>query len=155
MTSRRQIRVIAGVLLAAAAAAGAGCGGSTGPVSAAELISQGDDLCAEERTRYREIQTQAPKAASDAVEQTEELIDVAEETLDGLTEIEPPSDLSAAYDRYLDARRQSLELLERGREAAERHDRRAYGDAVEESEAGEARREKLARAVGFEVCGRP
>ena len=133
----------------------AGCGGSTGPVSTAELIDQGDELCSEEQQRFREIQVQAPASSADAVDQTGELVEVSGETTSGLTDIEPPSNLQAAYDRYLDSRREALELLERGRDAAERHDRVGYNAALKKSIAGEGERQKLARKVGFEVCGEP
>jgi len=151
MRGLKQISVAVGAIAALAAATG--CGGSTGPLNAGELISQGDELCVDEQERFKEIQVQAPASAADAVDQTNELIEVSNETLEKLTEIEPPSDLRSAYEGYLDARRQALDLLERGREAAERHDRVAYGAAQEKSIAGEKRRRRLARAVGFEVCG--
>jgi hypothetical protein len=148
-------RNLAAATAVAAVVAAAGCGGSTGPVSTAELIEQGDQLCAEEQKRFREIQVQAPASAADAVDQTNELVDVSQETTDGLSEIEPPSNLRSAYDRYLDARREAQQLLERGRDAAERHDRVGYNSALKKSIAGEGQRQKLARKVGFEVCGEP
>ena len=141
--------------LAAVAAGVGGCGGDDGPVSTAELIEQGDELCRTEQDRFREIQVRAPASASEAVEQTNELIEVSRETTDGLTGIEPPSDLESAYDRYLDARGDALKLLQNGREAADRHDRIGYNVALRKSIAGEGKRQKLARRVGFEVCGEP
>jgi hypothetical protein len=132
----------------------AGCGDS-GPLDRAELISRGDELCREGQGRFAEIQATAPATSTEAVGQTEELIEVSERELDELEELEPPADLEAPYERYLEARRRALELLERGREAAERQDGRAYGRAQEESEDGEGERRRLARAVGFEACSQP
>ena len=139
----------------AASLAAAGCGGSTGPVSSGELVEQADELCSEEQRRFDEIQQEPPATADAAIEQTDELLEVAKETYEGLDEIDPPSDLRPAYERYLEARRQGqLELIERGREAAERHDRVGYGTAQEKSIEGTRERRRLARAVGLEVCGR-
>lgn len=144
-----------GIVAIAILLAVGGCGGSAGPVSSGELVDQADELCSAEQRRFDEIQQRPPATAEDAVEQTEELLEVAAETQEGLEEIEPPSDLSRAYERYLEARRRGqLELIDRGREAAERHDRVSYGSAQDKSiEAGRERR-RLARAVGLEVCGR-
>ena len=141
--------------LAALAVAAAGCGGDSDPVSTAELIEQGDDLCQTEQDRFREIQVQAPTSASEAVDQTSELIEVSEETTDGLMDIEPPSDQQPAYERYLDSRDEALQLLERGRDAAEEHDRVGYNAALKKSIARGKERQRLARQVGFEVCGEP
>jgi hypothetical protein len=149
MGSRGQIPVA----IAVAATLAWGCGGDTGPVSTGELIDRGDELCIEEQDRFREIQAEAPASAADAVGQTSGLIEVSEETTDGLAEIEPPSNLESAYESYLGARDEALRQLERGRDAAERHDRVAYNAALKKSIAGEGERQKLARKVGFEVCG--
>jgi hypothetical protein len=132
----------------------AGCGDS-GPLDQAELISRGDELCREGQERFDEIQATAPATSVEAVDQTDELIEVTAGELDELEELEPPADLEAAYERYLEARRGALELLERGREAAERQDGRAYGRAQEETEDGAGERRRLARAVGFEACSQP
>ena len=152
MSSMKRNRAAAAAL-ATLAAIVAGCGGNSGPVSTAELIEQGDELCADEQKRFREIQVEAPASAADAVDQTSELVDVSQETSDGLADIEPPSNLQSAYDRYLDSREVAIELLERGRDAAERHDRVAYNAALKKTNAEEAKRQKLARKVGFETCG--
>jgi hypothetical protein len=129
----------------------AGCGDS-GPLDPDELVSRGDELCREGQERFIKIQATPPATSVEAAGQTEELIEVSETELDDLEELEPPAELEEAYERYLDARREAIELLKRGRKAAERQDGRAYARAQARSlrEAGERRR--LARAVGFEAC---
>ena len=140
------------LVLCSVAAAIAGCGDDTDDVSAEELVSRGDEICREGRDRFAEIQDAAPQSADEAHEQTEELVDAAAEELDELERLRPPEEMRDAYERYLAARSEALDLLERGRDAAADGDAGAYGDAQTELEAGRRERARLARAVGFRVC---
>lgn len=128
-----------------------GCGDGE-EVSAEELVSRGDAICGEGQARFSEIQAEPPANPKEAVEQTEELIAVAEGQLEDLEGLEPPEDLREAYDRYLEEWGQAIELMKRGRDAAERRDAAGYGEAQEEAEAERAERLKLARQLGFGVC---
>lgn len=142
-------------LLAAALLAGlAGCGSSTEQVSAQELVSRGDRICEQGRERFDEIQAQAPANASAAVDQTNELVDVATDELNELRKIRPPDELRERYDAYLESRARSLGLLEEGRDAAEDKDQEAYGRAQAKAAAGQPERLKLARAVGLKQCSK-
>lgn len=132
-----------------------GCGGGdTEQVSAQQLLSRGDEICRHGRARFNEIQAQAPANASAAADQANELLDVATDELNELREIRPPAELSKEYNRYLEARGRALELLERGRDAAEDKDADAYGIAQAKAAAGQPERLKLARAVGFKECSK-
>jgi hypothetical protein len=143
------------VLVAAAAVALAGCGDDTEDVSAEELISRGDELCREGQQRFEEIQGDTPADAAEALEQTEALVEVADEELDELSRMRPPEELRDAYDRYLDARADALELLERGRDAAEDGDAKAYAEAQTKLAAEQRTRVELAREIGFSACSKP
>jgi hypothetical protein len=152
------LRAPAGAVAALAATAllaGAGCGEDAEPVTAAELVSRGDAICAEGRQRFAEVQSEAPPNATAAAAQTAELVQIATDELNELREIRPPEELREPYDRYLEARGRALELLERGQEAAEDQNAEAYGKAQAEAAAAQAERLKLARAVGFKQCSRP
>ncbi len=139
------------LLAASAAALAAGCGEGD-PLSAEELVSRGDEICREGADRFAEIQERPPDSAGDAAEQTEELVEVAEDDLERLEDLRPPEQLSDRYERYLEARREALETLTDGRDAAEDGDARGYEAAQTEVVREGARRRKLARAVGFKVC---
>lgn len=141
-------------LLAAAAAlaVAAGCGEDTEDVSASELVERGDELCREGQERFDEIQEETPANADQAREQTEELVEAASEEVDELRRLRPPEEVRPRYDRYLEAREDALELLERGRDAAADGDARAYAEAQTELSNGGGRRMKLAGAVGFRDC---
>jgi hypothetical protein len=144
--------------LAAAAFVGllAGCGGGGGtPVSGPELITKGDELCRAEQQNFKEIQATPPANASDAADQTGELVASAEKELDALRDLEPPSKLSAKYDAYLDAQQQALDLLEEGQKAAEQQDGNTYGKLQKQIGDGAQKRHELAQAVGFKDCSNP
>jgi hypothetical protein len=140
------------LFLCSLAAAVGGCGDDTDDVSAEELVSRGDEICREGRERFAEIQDHAPQSADEAREQTEELVDAASEELDELEGLRPPEEVRDAYDRYLEARSDALDLLERGRDAAADGDAGAYADAQTELEEGRRERARLARALGFRDC---
>jgi hypothetical protein len=128
------------------------CDGGSEEMSAEELVSKGDEICTEERDRFDEIQSVPLTSASVGAKQAKELLAAAESAQDDLRDLEPPEEIRDSYDSYLDARDEVSDLLERGREAAEDKDGAAFSKAQEEAAAGAARREKLARELGFKVC---
>ena len=152
---RLSVRLAALVIAPAAVAAVAGgCGSDTEQVDAEELIKRGDEICAEGRKRFDEVQAQAPANAAGAAEQTDELVTIATGELSELRNIRPPDELRERYDRYLEARGRALELLEQGRDAAEDKDADAYGQAQAKAAAEQPDRLKLARAMGFKQCSK-
>ncbi len=133
----------------------AGCGGGGTPVDAEELLARGDELCRAEQQNFKEIQQTAPANASEAADQTGELVASAEVELDALRDLEAPSELSANYDAYLDAQQEAVDLLKQGRDAAEEQDGNTYGKLQKQIADGAAKRHELARAVGFKDCSDP
>ena len=145
---------LTGLAVALAAAAASGCGGDTEQVNVEELIERGDEICAEGRQRFDEVQAQAPANAAAAADQTDELVVIATDELNELRNIRPPDELRERYDRYLEARGRALELLEQGRDAAQDKNADAYARAQAKAAAEQPERLKLARAVGFKVCSK-
>lgn len=134
----------------------AGCGGSGAtPVSGPELITKGDELCRAEQQNFKEIQATPPANASAAADQTGELVSSAQKELDALRDLEPPSDLSAKYDAYLEAQQRALDLLKQGQDAAQQQDGNTYGKLQKEISDGAQKRHELAQAVGFKNCSNP
>lgn len=129
-----------------------GCGSDGEQLSAAELVARGDEICRTGQERFAEIQSRPPANAVEALAQTEDLVAVASDELNELRRLRPPQELSEAYERYLEARGSALELLEEGRDAAERRDAKAYAEAQAEAGAEMGKRRQLAAAVGFEIC---
>jgi len=132
----------------------AGCGEGPEQVSAQQLVSKGDEICQVGQQRFSDIQGNPPANASEAVDQTELLIQESEDELTALRELEPPDELRDSYDRYLEARGRVLEFLRRGRDAAETQDSQAYLEAQAGVAKRAAQRQQLARVVGFQVCSK-
>ena len=146
-------RAVVSVTVALALAGlASGCGGGSDRLDAAELISRGDELCREGQERFAQLQQGEIVNAKAAVQQTDELVSVATDELNELRALRPPEDLRDPYDSYLAARASALELLEEGRDAAAERNASGYAKAQAELAAGVKERERLARAVGFEVC---
>lgn len=152
MKSRAQLAVLATLVVAAAIA---GCGGGSSPVTAAQLIATGDELCRAGQQSFNEIQARPPSSAADAADQTGKLVASAQKELDGLRDLQPPAELSRGYDAYLEAKQQALDLLEKGQGAAEKQDGKTYGALQKQISQGAAKRRQLAEAVGFKDCSNP
>jgi hypothetical protein len=130
------------------------CGDGSEEVDAEELVTKGDEICRLGQERFDEIQSDPPANASEAVDQTDLLIEESEDELNALRDLEPPDDLRDPYDSYLEARGRAIEYLRRGRDAADAQDSQAY-IAAQTGVAKRAReRQDLAEAVGFEVCSK-
>ena len=142
------ISLAAGVALPACG----GGGGGSEQVSAAELVQKADAACREERRSFDRIQAHPPPNASIAAAQTGELITATEKANSELRDLEPPDQLRADYDRYLDARSQVIEEMRRGQDAAEDQEAGAYGAAQAAVARDAPQRRKLARSLGFKVC---
>jgi hypothetical protein len=149
MTARPPIAVCA--LVAIAAAAAAGCGGKQ-QVSATELVQKGDAICRDEQSRFDEIQAQPPANASEAADQTKDLVSAAEDANDKLGDFEPPADLRSSYEAYLDARDRATDQIKKGEDAASNQDSDAYGAAQSAVAQTAPQRRKLASSLGFKVC---
>jgi hypothetical protein len=131
---------------------GAGCGGGKEQVSAAELDQKADQACREEQTKFEQIQTTPPANATEASDQTKELIQVAEaasSTIDGL---EPPDALRMPLEIYLDARDRAIDQMKKGQDAAENQDSKGFGEAQAAVAKSAQQRRKLADSLGFKVC---
>jgi len=155
MHRSRSISAGLAIALVALSAIAIGCGEDTEQVSAEQLVSRGDAICAEGRDRFADIQSEPPANASEASDQTEELVDAATDELNDLRNLRPPDELSDSYEQYLQARGSALELLEEGRDAAKDRDAEAYAEAQTKASADQPERLKLAQAVGFKTCSKP
>jgi hypothetical protein len=134
------------------AAASAGCGGGPQQVSASELVQKGDAVCRDLQGQFAELQAEPPANAPDAAEQSDRLLDAADDAQSKLRDLEPPEDIRADYDQYLDTRQQVSDFLKQGEDAASEQDGAGYGQAQQEASAGAPERQKLASGLGFKVC---
>jgi hypothetical protein len=126
--------------------------GDTTSLSKAELVAKGDQVCERAQDQFAELQRKPPNSAEGAVALTQNLVEISQNELNEIRALEAPPEAQEALGRYLEAREQGIAVLERGLEAAQDRDARAYADAQAESAAGQVRRLKLAQAVGFSQC---
>jgi len=142
------------MLIVAAIAGGlTACGDdSSEQLSAEELVSRADEICRVGIDRFGQIQAEPPSNAVEAESQTAELSEVASDELNDLSSLRPPDELKEPYDAYLASRGRALDQLERGREAAADRDTDAYIAAQTKVTADQAKRLKLAKAVGLQTC---
>ena len=131
---------------------GGGCGGGKEQVSAAELDQKADQICAAEQTKFKQIQAQPPANATDAADQTKQLIQAAENASSAIDDLEPPDALRGELDIYLGARDDAIDQMKKGQDAAENQDSRSYGAAQAAVVKSAPERKKLADALGFNVC---
>jgi uncharacterized protein YhaN len=126
--------------------------GDTTSPSTGEFTAKGDEVCERAHDQFAELQRKPPNSAEGAVALTQNLVEISQNELNEIRALEAPPEVQEALDRYLGAREQGIAVLERGLEAAQDRDARAYADAQAESAAGQVRRLKLAQAVGFSEC---
>ena len=124
-------------------------------LSRAQLIARGDEICDRAHAAFEDLQREQPRTAGEAEELTGNLLRIAEDELDEIDSLNGPDGLDEALDRYLDARRDGIERLRAGRDAAGDDDADAYAAAQAELAEGQRERRALAREVGFEECSRP
>ncbi len=148
------------------AAAIAGCGpfggddddgadGAAGSLSEQEFVQQGDEICRTAQQQVAEVQGNPPTSRQESARFAGNLIEVFEDEVSQLEGLEPPAERRDAYDRYLDARREAIDLLEQGRQAAEENDPQGYADAQAEVAGGQVKRAELARESGLRECSAP
>ncbi len=154
MSSRPRL-ILLGVAGLLAAGLPPGCGGGgdgSGPLSGEELVAKANEICRDQIQRFAEIQAEPPANASEGVDQTAALIEVSRDELAAFEDLQPPEELQAKLDRYLDARRIAIAQLEAGHSAAKRQDRDAYGAALTRAQKQTPERRRLAHALGFTRC---
>jgi hypothetical protein len=130
----------------------AGCGGGKEQVTAAELDRKADQICGTEQAKFKQIQAHPPANATEAADQTKELIGVAEDASSSIDDLEPPDALSGPLETYLSARNGAIDEMKKGQDAAENQDSGAYGAAQAAVAKSASQRQKLADSLGFKVC---
>jgi hypothetical protein len=143
----------AAVLAAMVALGAAGCGGDS-ELTKAELIRQADVVCERLGRQTTVALTALGRVISEErLTQTEaagrvvpRLVADRRKAADDLEGLEPPSDLSANYERYVDGLRRSAALLPAA--AA----RMGQEDGGGELTRVESARSKVARSIGFKRC---
>ena len=145
-------------IVALAAVFGAGpFGGDDGgatTLTKAQFTAKADQVCKEAHDKFVELQKSPPNSAEGAVTLTQNLVGISEDELSRIRALGPPPEVQPALDRYLQAREQGIAELKKGLEAAQDRNAQAYAQAQAKIAAGQVKRLRLARAVGFSECSR-
>jgi hypothetical protein len=133
---------------------GSGQTATTEGLSRAEVIQQGDAICAEFRKRRAEIE-RASERTSDLDEQAElvrELSDEAVSVAAQLDKLAVPSEDEAVIDNYLTLAREQIVLVRRTAGALEAGDVDKATALAESGQETAARMRDIAQGYGFKVC---
>ena len=125
-----------------------------GELSNSEFLARGDEICREAHEEFESAQEQSPNTAREAADLTGDLIGISEGEVDQIRELNAPASLERPLERYLAAREEGIEQLQKGLDAAEEGDAFAYADAQAEVAADQVHRLQLAKEVGFNECSR-
>ncbi len=128
---------------------------TTAPLTRAELITSGDEICRQASERFGQLQQEPPTNSSGAADQTRKLIAITGEELTQIKALSPPDEVSAALDRYVRARERGVAILKQELKAARSNDPGAFAAARARMAAGQIARLRLAQGVGFKDCSRP
>ena len=124
------------------------------PLSKAELIERADAVCASSQERYREIHDLEREYAAD-LSYAQALVEFARTRIRGLRRLTPPPSLAEPYEEYVKAQERVYDTDVQALEAARNGNVAGVEAARDRRDAEDARREGLARQIGFSVCSTP
>lgn len=156
------MRTAGPISVLAATLALAGCGGPDIDLGAGRGLSSpaGDfdgaaaTVCREVAQRFDEIQADPPRTFAQAGVVLGALLDAARGGEEQLRALDPPAGRAAAFARYLAARGDVIEQLERAREAAAAEQGGAYERARDAALESATLRFKLATRAGLNGCAK-
>ncbi len=151
-------------VLAFAGLAFAGCGGGGGDNSAttaatgtsepapalskAQLISQGDGICAEVNAAVGTVGS----TSSEASGQDAQVAGLYSGMVERIKDLGPPSDSEAGYDEFIAAAEALVQAADNVKLASEREEGEALGEAEAEASAALTSFQSAAGSYGFEDC---
>lgn len=139
------------VVLLAGAAAGCGGGGGDERLSRAELVERADAICSRYEARLDALGR--PTNASELRSFADRALPIARDGREELGELNPPEELEATYDAWLEQGDEAIEIVERLREAAAESNEVEIQQLAEDAQRTDAESNRLARELGFEQCG--
>jgi hypothetical protein len=142
----------------------AGCGGGGGDestettatveepqkLSKAELIEQGDDICAETNAAVGALSSEVE--TSSIPETTEKTSNLYIGMVEGLQELGTPEGADSVYSEFMEAGEELAKVEGEVKLAAEREDTAALGEAASEATPALEEFETQAETYGFEEC---
>ena len=139
------------VLLLAAVAALAGCGGGT---SASDYREQAEEICTTATREAADVPPPSDTAASVA-EYGDAAAEIRERETIALDELEPPDELESAHDQLVNASGAIVRSLNDLARAAEREDRQAAAAAAALGDRAADQARRAAEELELPACGQP
>jgi serine/threonine protein kinase len=121
------------------------------PLTKAELIRQGDEICEESREKFLRYRDAEAERVAD-VAYSRVLVGISTNAVDRFEALVPPQALEAAYERYIASQREVRGWDRDALAAAEAEDPTAYLEARETRTDSEGDRKQMAEEIGFHVC---
>ena len=125
-------------------------------LTAAQLIGKGDEICADSQSTFATYRDEFPNGENEAnAPYSRLLVTISSKAIGRFQDLVPPPGLEKQYDAYVEAQEEVGEWDRDALRAAEAEDLTAYLKAREARDQSQPKRERLADAVGFEVCSQP
>ena len=141
------------VALLGAALVLAGCGGEDGggQLSAEELRSQADAICARYDDEFNALGE--PTSADELDAFLDDAIPLVEEQTNELEELDPPDELADDWNRAMAVQREGLANVRALQDAVQNGDATQIQELLAKAESIRAESDQLARDLGLETCG--
>jgi hypothetical protein len=117
----------------------------------AQLIKQGDEICADSRAKYKQVRDPILEEVPD-VSYSKQLVANSTAAVREFNRLQPPLSLERAYQSFVASQEQVKQWDIDAMKAAEAEDEIAYDEAREDRNQTEDDRQVLAEAVGFREC---
>jgi Protein kinase domain len=125
-------------------------------LTAGQLIAKGDEICTDSQDTFRTYRDEFPNGENEAnVSYSRLLVTISDKAVKRFNGLAPPPRLEKPYAAYVKAQEEVGEWDRDALRAAEGEDLSAYLEARDSRDQTQPERERLAAAVGFEVCSRP
>ncbi len=122
-------------------------------LSRSELIAAGDAICTDSREKFLGYRGEFPSGESEpSVGYSELLVGISTRAVERFSQLVPPAQSRQAYERYVRSQEEVKGWDQDALEAAESGDEAAYLAARETRNQTDPERQRLAEAVGFQVC---
>jgi hypothetical protein len=146
-------RTSAGLAVAGAAILIAGCGGGSDSLSAEELRTQADAICADADARTDAIAD--PTSEEELVPAYTELLSIQRDSISRLKELSPPSELESTWNEAISLQEEQVATLQGlvDRIGAGEDVQTVLEEVTPEAEAREEQLDRLADELGLTVCG--
>ena len=152
----RILRVLCGAILLTAVACGGDDGGDQ--LTKAELIEQGDGICADAVAALEEVDLTSDRFGDEEEQKAflaglDEGIEITETRLERFRDLTPPEEDQETFDRLVELQEKNLDNIREYRAAVEDGDTDRANDLLNESTPARDEAKELAAQYGFEVCG--